>query len=223
MRTGATFDVRDHGAKGDGVALDSPAINAAILAAEAAGGGLVILPPGKYLSFSLRLKSRVTLVIEEGATLIAAEKGPLGAYDLPEERGPQLYQDFGHSYWHTSLIWAEHAEDIAIIGKGRILGLGLTRNGPGTPWSKQAGERPLSMAAMPAADIGKLERDRAGALQARQARRLQHLQGRAFRAAGERDRRSRHHEPRHRHQPRRPRLGLRPQRPRRALPGQHPQ
>ncbi|TGX55181.1 glycoside hydrolase family 28 protein [Sphingomonas gei] len=161
MRTGATFDVRDHGARGDGVALDSPAINAAILAAEAAGGGMVVLPPGKYLSFSLRLKSRVTLVLERDATLIAAEKGPLGSYDLPEERGPQLYQDFGHSHWHNSLIWAEHAEDVAIVGKGRILGLGLTRNGPGTPWSKQAGERPLSMAVMPAADIGKLERSHA--------------------------------------------------------------
>lgn len=160
MRTGATFEVRDHGARGDGAALDSPAINAAILAAEKAGGGLVILPPGRYLSFSLRLRSRVTLVIDEGATLIAAEKGPLGAYDLPEDRGPQLYQDFGHSHWHNSLIWAEQAEDIAIVGKGRIEGLGLTRNGPGTPWSKQAGERPLSMAAMPAADIGKLERSR---------------------------------------------------------------
>jgi polygalacturonase len=157
MRTGATFDVRDHGAAGDGVALDSPAINAAILAAEKAGGGMVILPPGKYLSFSIRLKSRVTLAIEAGATLIAAEKGPLGQYDLPENRGPQLYQDFGHSHWHNSLIWAEGAEDIAILGKGRIDGRGLTRNGPGTPWSKQAGERPLSMAAMPARDVAKLE------------------------------------------------------------------
>jgi polygalacturonase len=160
MRTGHVFDVRDHGAKGDGVALDSPAINAAILAAEKAGGGVVLLPPGRYLSFSLRLKSRVTLAIEEGAVLIAAEKGPLGAYDLPEERGPQLYQDFGHSHWHNSLIWAEGAEDIAIVGKGRIDGLGLTRNGPGTPWSKQAGERPLSMAAMPAQDVAKLEQSR---------------------------------------------------------------
>lgn len=164
MRTGNVFDVREHGARGDGVAPDSPAINAAIRAAEAAGGGVVLLPPGRYLSFSLQLRSRVTLAIEQGATLIAAENGPLGAYDLPEERGPQLYQDFGHSHWHNSLIWADGAEDIAIIGKGRIDGLGLTRNGPGTPWSKQAGERPLSMAAMPAQDVAKLEQSRAAML-----------------------------------------------------------
>lgn len=160
MRTGHLFDVRDHGAKGDGIALDSPAINAAILAAEKAGGGTVLLPPGRYLSFSIRLGSRITLALEADAILIAAEKGPLGAYDLPEDRGPQLYQDFGHSHWHNSLIWAEGAEDIAIVGRGRIDGLGLTRNGPGTPWAKQAGERPLSMAAMPAQDVARLEQGR---------------------------------------------------------------
>lgn len=161
MRTGLVFDVRDHGATGDGCALDSPAINAAIAAASAAGGGVVLLPPGRYLSFTLRLFSRVTLAIEAGATLIAAEKGPLGAYDLPEDRGPQLYQDFGHSHWHNSLIFADGAQDIAITGWGRIDGAGLTRNGPGTPWSRQAGERPLSMADMSAEAVAALEQDAA--------------------------------------------------------------
>jgi polygalacturonase len=161
MRTGHVFDVRDHGARGDGTALDSPAINAAILAAQTAGGGVVVLPPGRYLGFSIRLRSRVTLAIEAGATLVAAEPGPLGAYDPAEERGAQLYQDFGHSHWHNSLIWADGAEDIAIIGGGRIDGLGLTRNGPGTPWRRQAGERPLSMASMSADEVATLEEDAA--------------------------------------------------------------
>lgn len=161
MRTGLVLDVREYGAHGDGVALDGPAIAAALHAAHAAGGGIVLLPPGIYRSFSLRLPSRVTLAIEAGATLLAATPGPDGGYDLPEDRGAQLYQDFGHSHWHNSLIWAEHAEDIAILGKGRIDGAGLTRNGPGTPWSAQRGERPLSMAAMSPADIARLERDTA--------------------------------------------------------------
>ena len=51
------FDVRDHGARGDGIAIDSDAINAAILAASRAGGGTVLLPRGRYLCFSIRLKS----------------------------------------------------------------------------------------------------------------------------------------------------------------------
>lgn len=158
MQTGHTFDVRDHGATGGGIALDGPAIQAAIDAAHAAGGGIVMLPPGRYLSFSLRLLSRVTLAIEPCATLVAATPGPLGRYDLPEDRGPQLYQDFGHSHWHNSLIWAEDAQDIAILGGGRIDGHALTRDGPGTPWRRQTGERPRSMAAMTDADIAVLER-----------------------------------------------------------------
>lgn len=161
MRTGLVLDVRAHGARGDGIALDGPAIAAALTAAHAAGGGIVLLPPGIYRSFSLRLPSRVTLAIEAGATLLAATPGKDGAYALPEDRGPQLYQDFGHSHWHNSLIWAEDAEDIAILGKGRIDGEGLTRNGPGTPWSAQRGERPLSMAHMATADVARLEQDRA--------------------------------------------------------------
>ncbi len=161
MRTGLVLDVRNHGARGDGVALDGPAIAAALIAAHQAGGGIVLLPPGTYRSFSLRLPSRVTLAIEAGATLLAATPGPDGAYDLPEDRGAQLYQDFGHSHWHNSLIWAEDAEDIAILGKGTIDGAGLTRNGPGTPWSAQRGERPLSMATMTPADVARLEQDAA--------------------------------------------------------------
>ncbi|MHA6718625.1 rhamnogalacturonidase [Sphingomonas sp. RS6] len=161
IRTGLVLDVRAHGALGDGVALDGPAVAAALAAAHKAGGGIVLLPPGTYRSFSLRLPSRVTLAIEAGATLLAATPGPDGAYDLPEDRGPQLYQDFGHSHWHNSLIWAEDAEDIAILGKGRIDGAGLTRNGPGTPWRAQRGERPLSMAAMTAAQVATLEPDAA--------------------------------------------------------------
>lgn len=161
MRTGLVLDVRDHGAHGDGIALDGPAIAAALAAAHAAGGGIVLLPPGIYRSFSLRLPTRVTLAIDAGATLLGATPGPDGAYDLPEDRGPQFYQDFGHSHWRNSLIWAEDAENIAICGKGRIDGQGLTRNGPGTPWRAQRGERPLSMATMTPAEIAGLEQDAA--------------------------------------------------------------
>ncbi len=46
---GASFNVRRYGATGDGKTLDSPAINAAINACNAAGGGIVYVSPGNYL------------------------------------------------------------------------------------------------------------------------------------------------------------------------------
>src|SRR5918997_568788 len=55
------YNVRAFGAKGDGNALDSPAVNKAIEAAHAAGGGTVRFPAGTYRSFSVRLKSNITL------------------------------------------------------------------------------------------------------------------------------------------------------------------
>src|SRR3546814_7842645 len=66
-------DVRDYGAKGDGRTVDSDAINKAIMAASRAGGGTVIIPPGRYLSFSIRLQSHITLLIAQGAVLEAAD------------------------------------------------------------------------------------------------------------------------------------------------------
>lgn len=129
----ADFDVRAHGATGDGQALDTPAINRAIAAAAAAGGGTVRFPAGTYLSFSVRLKSNINLHLDAGATLLAATpSAALGGYDTPEpnEWGDQLqYQDFGHSHWHNSLIWGENLENISITGPGRIDGAkGLVRN-----------------------------------------------------------------------------------------------
>ncbi|ADL02172.1 rhamnogalacturonidase [Brevundimonas subvibrioides] len=141
------FDVRDFGARGDGLTLDTPAINAAIDAAAAAGGGRVVLAPGRYLSFSIQLRSRITLELSEGAILEAADPARHdGQYDAPEPNPHDAYQDFGHSHWHNSLIWGEDIEDVVLLGPGLIHGLGLTREGPGAPWSRDhIGDRPLSM------------------------------------------------------------------------------
>jgi len=146
------------GAFGDGKALAHHAINDAIAAAHAAGGGEVVVPAGRYLCFSIQLLSGVRLHLAQGAVIEAADPGRHGgAYDAPEDNGEQLYQDFGHSHWCNSLIWAIGQSHIAITGPGRIEGLGLTRNGPGSRWRAQAGERPLSMAGMAESEISALE------------------------------------------------------------------
>lgn len=121
------YNVRDYGAKGDGTTLDSPAINAAIEAAVADGGGQVLIPAGTYLSGSIRLKSNIDLHLSAGCTILAAPDS-LKAYDESESFGgfPE-YQDGGHTYFHNSLIWAEGQTNVSITGHGMIDGEGLTR------------------------------------------------------------------------------------------------
>src|SRR4051794_385096 len=66
----SAYNVRDFGAKGDGKALDSPAVNKAIDAAAANGGGTVFFPAGTYRSFSIHLKSNITLYFDQGSVLL---------------------------------------------------------------------------------------------------------------------------------------------------------
>ncbi len=125
----AVFDVKTFGAKGDGTTSDTSAINKAIEAAAAAGGGTVEFPAGTYLSGSIRLKSHITLKLHAGATIEATAKA--NEYDAAEPNEHNKYQDFGHSHWHNSLIWGDGLEDVAIIGPGRIYGKGLVRESRG--------------------------------------------------------------------------------------------
>ena len=122
-----TFDVKKYGATGDGKMLDTAAINKAIEAAAAAGGGTVHFPAGTYLSYSIRLKSNIALYFDQGSTLVAAEPDGETGYEPAEPNPTDMYQDFGHSHWHNSLIWGEKLENISILGPGLIHGKGLDR------------------------------------------------------------------------------------------------
>lgn len=124
------YNVRDYGAKGDGTNLDTKAINKTIAAASANGGGTVYFPAGNYLTGSIRLQSNITLYIDNGAVIQAADVTSDSAeYDSPEKPINDQYQDYGHSHFHNSLIWGEKLHDIAIIGSGMIWGKGLVRSG----------------------------------------------------------------------------------------------
>jgi len=121
------YNVRSFGAVGDGKNLDSPAINTAIEAAFANGGGKIIVPAGIYLCGSIHLKSNIELHLLPGAVIKAAPAS-MKAYDESESFGgfPE-YQDGGHTYFHNSLIWAEGQDNISITGRGMIDGEGLTK------------------------------------------------------------------------------------------------
>jgi len=122
-----TYSVRAYGAKGDGKTMDTKAINKAIDAASAHGGGTVYFPAGNYLSGSIHLKSYISLYIDQGATIIAADYTPEAGYDDPEMIVTNQYEDFGHRHWHNSLIWGDHVHDVSILGPGMIWGKGLER------------------------------------------------------------------------------------------------
>jgi hypothetical protein len=101
--TAASFNVHDYGAVGDGVALDTAAIQKAIDACVAAGGGKVVLPKGRYLSGSLKLGDKVTFLIAPDAVLL----------------GSKNVKDF-----HGPLLGASNAAGIVIEGGGTIDGQG---------------------------------------------------------------------------------------------------
>jgi polygalacturonase len=138
-----TFDVKTYGAKGDGVTIDTPAINKAIASANAGGGGTVRFPPGTYACYSIHLRSNVVLYLEPGATILAAsvpEGAATGAYDAAESNKPwEDYQDYGHNHWHNSLIWGEDIHDFAILGTGLIWGKGLSRGADDLPLAETPG------------------------------------------------------------------------------------
>lgn len=123
----ALFDVKKHGAKGDGSSLDTAAIQRAIDACTV--GCKVLLPKGTYKSGALYLKSNMTLEIAEGATLLGSER----AEDYPREG--YIQYPYSTTVRPASLINAlprdprQHQafENIRIVGKGTIDGNGWKR------------------------------------------------------------------------------------------------
>jgi Glycosyl hydrolases family 28 len=127
--SGPYLDIRDRGAKGDGTKLNTRAIQDAIDAVTAGGGGVVYVPPGTFRTGGITLKSNVTLHLEAGATLL----GSADLADYPAHPGPPAVCDANQRH----LVFARGAENIAITGLGTIDGNGpafwRSRGRPPTP------------------------------------------------------------------------------------------
>jgi polygalacturonase len=120
----AALDVCQFGAKGDGKTLCTAAIQKAIDRCAGGGGGTVHLPPGRYLSGTIFLRSGVTLHLADAATL-------LGSTDLSHypETVPK-FRSYTDNYTNKSLIYGEGLERVAITGGGTIDGQGRAFRGP---------------------------------------------------------------------------------------------
>lgn len=112
------FDVRDFGAQCDGQTLCTAAIQKAIDACAAAGGGTVWLPPGTLRSGTIYLKSNIVLYLEAGCTLLGSEK----LDDYPQN--VSAVRSFTDNYVDRSLIAGEDLQNVAICGHGTIDGNG---------------------------------------------------------------------------------------------------
>ena len=113
-------NILDFGAVGDGITLNTQAIQQAIDACTLSGGGQVIVPAGKYLSGTICLKSNVELHLESGAELISS----LDPADMPDLMGG-FEDDNRDTGWEGGcFLLARHAENVTISGHGRIDGRG---------------------------------------------------------------------------------------------------
>ena len=110
----------DHGAQVDGCReANRSAIQAAIDAVHAAGGGQVTVPAGRFLTGGIELRSGVTLQLEQDAVLFGSPD--LADYD---SHFIEHFSTPGGQRPYTALIYAEAADNIAIEGPGLIDGNG---------------------------------------------------------------------------------------------------
>ena len=114
------FLVTDFGAIGDGKTMSTVALQKALDACGHAGGGMVIVPPGTFLTGPLFLRSNLVLELCAGAVLL----GHTNFDDYPTIQGRWEGND---RTVFASLITAEDVENVTITGRG-------TLNGQGQPW-----------------------------------------------------------------------------------------
>lgn len=112
------FDVRDAGGAGDGKTLDTAVLQQCLDACGAAGGGVVRLPAGTYLSGPLTIRSRTTLRLEQGAMLLATPER--AAYERADK--PGSFRPF---------LDGKDLEEVTIEGPGAI-------DGNGQAWWEEA-------------------------------------------------------------------------------------
>lgn len=109
------LNVRDFGAKGDGVTKDTLSIQQAIDRCWVLGGGEVLIPAGTFLTGAFALKSNVTVRLEKDAII-------MGTADFSDYPVAQVRWEGKWTKGHVALIFAFEANNIGIVGEGKIVG-----------------------------------------------------------------------------------------------------
>jgi polygalacturonase len=129
-KTMVHLNVRDLGATGDGKTIDTLALQQALDRCSALNGGEVFVPAGDYLTGALILRSNTTLRLEAGASL-------LGSPDIADYPMTQVRWEGRWIKGYGAFISAQDAENVNIIGKGRIIATseikGRVRHADGSP------------------------------------------------------------------------------------------
>src|SRR4051812_1823813 len=110
----AIFDVRAHGAIGDGESNSTKAIQSAIDAAAQAGGGTVLVPAGRYVTGSLVLRSNINLRVDAGAVLLGSQNPDDFPMFASKWDGP------GVKPRHAALFTGEELENVSLTGRGTV-------------------------------------------------------------------------------------------------------
>jgi polygalacturonase len=115
------YNVRDFGAKGDGIAPDTVALQMAIDTCTRDGGGTVLVPAGTFQIGTVELKSNVTLHIAASGKLLGSADGKqYHAVDAIPLSGDTTLVD---GNW--ALLFAVNAKNVTLEGPGTIDGQGF--------------------------------------------------------------------------------------------------
>jgi len=112
------FNVREFGATGDGKNFDTIAVQKAFDACGEAGGGTVMFPAGTYLSKPLTLRTKTTVQLEAGVTLLASTNQG----DFMKVPGDWLKAGSGSDF--IPFISGKNLVDVTFTGRGTIDGNG---------------------------------------------------------------------------------------------------
>ncbi len=111
-----TFNIVNYGAKADGTMLATSAISDAIKACFEAGGGIVLVPEGTFLTGAIHLKSNINLHIASGAVLkFSRDENDYLPLVFTRWEGTECYN-------YSPFIYAFEQENVAITGEGILDG-----------------------------------------------------------------------------------------------------